>query len=83
MNLPTGAEIPARMERLKMSDVSVIEWPPDPAQHSRKQTDIGCCPNTPRCEHPSFVHDVDTYEDPRPVCCVDGCWCGKTAGGVR
>lgn len=34
------------------------------------------CPNTPRCEHPAWVHDIDTYEDPRPICCVDDCPCG-------
>lgn len=45
----------------------------------RAPQDIGCCPNTPRCEHPSFVHDVDTHEDPRPMCCVSGCSCGQTA----
>lgn len=35
------------------------------------------CPNTPRCEHPAMVHDIDTYEDPRPMCCAEGCTCGQ------
>ncbi|CRK59033.1 hypothetical protein [Alloactinosynnema sp. L-07] len=37
------------------------------------------CPNIPRCEHPAMAHDVADYADPRPMCCVDGCPCGKHA----
>lgn len=41
------------------------------------------CPNSPRCEHPAYVHDIDTYEEPRPICCADGCSCGRSTGGVQ
>lgn len=37
---PTGAEIPAREEPVRFSDLSVIVWPPTPADHSQPQTDI-------------------------------------------
>jgi hypothetical protein len=35
------------------------------------------CPNTPRCAHPGFVHDVHTLDDPEPQCCAEGCDCGS------
>lgn len=34
------------------------------------------CPNTPRCEHPGFLHDAYDHDDPYPTCCADGCRCG-------
>lgn len=38
------------------------------------------CPNAPPCAHLSGRHDVPgDYEDPAPVCCVDGCDCGAQA----
>lgn len=49
---------------------------------TRETRDIRC-PNEPRCTHPAFVHDIDTYEDPRPICCADGCSCGKPSGGAQ
>jgi hypothetical protein len=45
--LPTGAEIPAREERVTWSDVSPIEWPVAPADHSQVQTDIRGQEGTP------------------------------------
>jgi len=40
----------------------------------------GRCPNTPPCEHPSLIHDVSgDPEDPKPMCCADGCRCGQPA----
>jgi hypothetical protein len=40
------------------------------------------CPNTPPCEHPSLVHDVSgDPEDPKPMCCADGCRCGQPDPG--
>lgn len=42
----------------------------------------GVCPNTPRCEHPSLIHDVSgDPEDPKPMCCADGCRCGQPEDG--
>lgn len=39
-----------------------------------------CCPNQPPCEHPSLIHDVSgDPEDPKPMCCADGCDCGQPA----
>lgn len=36
------------------------------------------CPNEPRCPHMVWVHDVSgDEEDPRPICCADGCRCGQ------
>lgn len=35
---------------------------------------FGPCPNG-LCEHAAMHHDIYTYEDPRPSCCVDGCDC--------
>jgi hypothetical protein len=37
------------------------------------------CPNTPRCPHPGLIHDIDDYDDPKPMCCVEGCGCGQNA----
>lgn len=34
----------------------------------------GPCPNQV-CEHPVVLHDLDTLDEPFPVCCVDGCGC--------
>ena len=40
------------------------------------------CPNTPPCEHPSPIHDVSgDPEDPKPMCCADGCRCGQPDDG--
>src|ERR1700749_1267530 len=40
----------------------------------------GSCPNLPPCEHPGMVHEWSgDYEDPRYMCCVDECPCGKPA----
>lgn len=39
----------------------------------------GRCPNTPPCDHPAMIHDISgDPEDPRPMCCIDGCTCGGT-----
>src|SRR5258708_1626559 len=40
------------------------------------------CPNNPPCPHGNLLHDIDSLEDPRPTCCVDGCNCGKRLTGV-
>lgn len=45
-------------------------------------TDPWVCPNTPRCEHPGLIHDIWDYDDPRPMCCADGCDCGKPTSGL-
>lgn len=38
------------------------------------------CPNTPPCGHPAMIHDVSgDAEDPKPMCCADGCSCGQPA----
>jgi hypothetical protein len=34
------------------------------------------CPNTPPCPHPKVVHDIDSAEDPKPMCRAKGCDCG-------
>jgi hypothetical protein len=45
-------------------------------------TPWGRCPNNPPCEHPSFIHDVSgDPEDPKPMCCADGCRCGRPDPG--
>jgi hypothetical protein len=37
------------------------------------------CPNN-RCEHSSVAHDVSgDPEDPRPMCTMDGCTCGRVS----
>lgn len=44
------------------------------------------CPNQPPCPHPGLVHDIEDYSDPKPMCCADGCPCGKPdepSGEVR
>lgn len=50
------------------------------------QGHIGGCPpdqgngDPACCEHPATAHDVSgDPEDPRPICCVDGCHCGRPA----
>lgn len=35
------------------------------------------CPNDPPCPHSGVIHDIYAPDDPRPVCCADGCQCGK------
>jgi hypothetical protein len=37
----------------------------------------GPCPNEPRCAHSAATHDIAEYDDPRPMCCVPDCTCGK------
>lgn len=37
------------------------------------------CPNDPPCAHGSVLHDIWDYDDESPMCCVDGCDCGKGA----
>jgi hypothetical protein len=36
------------------------------------------CPNEPRCPHMGLLHDINDYDDPAPMCCVEGCACGKS-----
>lgn len=38
------------------------------------------CPNNPPCAHSGTVHDIYAPDDPRPVCCAEGCGCGHQAG---
>lgn len=38
----------------------------------------GPCPNTPPCPHAGGLHDIYTPEDPRPICCAEGCGCRAT-----
>lgn len=40
--------------------------------------EVNGCPNTPPCEHPAWIHDIDSYDDPKPMCCADGCNCGQS-----
>jgi hypothetical protein len=35
------------------------------------------CPNDPPCPHPDVVHDIYAPDDPRPMCCILDCSCGK------
>ncbi len=35
------------------------------------------CPNDPPCGHSGILHDIYEPADPRPMCCADGCGCGK------
>lgn len=50
--------------------------PKDP-QRSGKGASF-TCPNTPGCAHPSYLHDDSgDLEDPRTMCCVEGCPCGR------
>lgn len=35
------------------------------------------CPNEPRCPHPGVLHDIEDYDDLRPMCCAEDCTCGK------
>lgn len=35
------------------------------------------CPNVPRCPHPGTLHDIEDYDDLRPMCCAEDCTCGK------
>jgi hypothetical protein len=37
------------------------------------------CPNTPPCTHPALVHDTDELNAPQPLCCTQGCTCGRPA----
>jgi hypothetical protein len=37
------------------------------------------CPSDPPCPHPGLVHDIYLPEDPRPMCCMEGCTCGRPA----
>jgi hypothetical protein len=39
--------------------------------------DLWACPNDPPCQHGSVLHDVDDWDDDRPMCCAEGCGCGK------
>lgn len=40
------------------------------------------CPNDPPCAHSGLLHDIDSLDDPKPMCCADGCNCGKTLAGM-
>jgi hypothetical protein len=40
---------------------------------------LNACPNDPRCPHPDVVHDIFEWGDPRPMCCVGGCYCGHAS----
>lgn len=33
------------------------------------------CPIVPPCEHPMVLHDRYSDDDPRYICCADGCSC--------
>jgi hypothetical protein len=35
------------------------------------------CPNEPPCPHPALAHDIEDYDAMQPVCCADGCTCGR------
>lgn len=35
------------------------------------------CPNDPPCPHAGLFHDIYEPSDPRPMCCIEGCRCGK------
>ncbi|ANN16219.1 hypothetical protein SD37_11585 [Amycolatopsis orientalis] len=71
-----AAENPARWETGKAAIQDFgralqIDQPAEP-------TPDGRCPNTPPCEHPAMIHDVSgDPEDPKPMCCADGCACGQ------
>lgn len=39
----------------------------------------GACPNTPPCKHPAAAHDIESFDDPRPMCCEEGCVCRPSA----
>jgi hypothetical protein len=47
----------------------------------------GGCPNTPPCEHPGYVHDIEDDDDPLPTCGADNeageCPCGHAPAGFR
>lgn len=49
-----------------------------PSPTPRTTAGLAGCPNTPPCEHPAMIHDVSgDPEDPKPMCCADGCSCGQ------
>ena len=33
------------------------------------------CPN---CGHLMLHHDIESFDDPKPMCCLDDCDCGTT-----
>lgn len=52
-------------------------WTPSSTADEATAADTSC-PNQPKCEHPSWIHDVSgDPEDPKPMCCADGCTCGQ------
>jgi hypothetical protein len=40
-------------------------------------TGLLACPNDPPCPHPALVHDTDELNQPQPLCCAQGCDCGR------
>lgn len=36
------------------------------------------CPSEPPCPHSGLLHDIESFEDPKPMCCAGDCLCGKT-----
>jgi hypothetical protein len=39
--------------------------------------EVSMCPNDPPCPHAALLHDIEDYDDPSPMCCVEGCDCGQ------
>jgi len=35
------------------------------------------CPNDPPCGHGAALHDIEDYGDDSPICCIEGCRCGR------
>lgn len=61
-----------------------VEPPPQDAHNESAPVQfMHGCPNQPPCAHPFYDHDIDSWDDPWPTCCVAECACGQPTSDAR